>query len=280
MSLNIVIPAIYGIFYGFFQKFHSLFSKFEKDLCFKRRKKIKLSIIYQLKGGVAHPVIHLANVSKSYENGKMALRDINLNIEAGEFIFLTGQSGAGKSTLIKLLFREVLPDSGQIFIANRSIIRLSRKDTVLLRRNTGVVFQDFRLMENKTVFENVAFALKALEYPWPEVQRRVPELLEVLGIDDRAQAFPRQLSGGEQQRVALARAIINNPPILLADEPTGNLDPDTSDELMDIFRQINEQGTTIVMATHDKRIVNNLNNRVLALRKGELIGDHVGGWLL
>ena len=135
-------------------------------------------------------------------------------------------------------------------------------------------------MENKTVFENVAFALKALEYPWAEVKRRVPELLEVLGISDRATAFPRQLSGGEQQRVALARAIINNPPILLADEPTGNLDPDTSDELMDIFRKINEQGTTIVMATHDKRIVNELNNRVLALKKGELIGDQVGGWLL
>ena len=193
---------------------------------------------------------------------------------------MTGQSGAGKSTLIKLLFREILPDSGQIFIANRSIIRLSSKQTVMLRRNTGVVFQDFRLMENKTVFENVAFALKVLEYPWAMVKEMVPQTLERLNILDKAKSFPRQLSGGEQQRVALARAIINQPQIILADEPTGNLDPDTSDELMEIFKGINEEGTTIIMATHDKRIVNEMGNRVLALRKGEIVGDAVGGWLL
>lgn len=225
-------------------------------------------------------MISMVNVNKAYDKGKPALVDISLNIEKGEFVFLTGQSGAGKSTLIKLLFRQVLPDSGQIFIANRSIIRLSRKDTVLLRRNTGVVFQDFQLMENKTVFENVAFAMKVLEYPWADIKKRVPEMLERMGIPDKAKSFPRQLSGGEQQRVALARAIINRPPILLADEPTGNLDPDTSDDLMQLFQQVNDEGTTIIMATHDKRIVNALGKRVLALKQGELVGDAVGGWLL
>lgn len=225
-------------------------------------------------------MIKMSHVFKSYDGGAPALNDITLDIEKGEFVFLTGQSGAGKSTLIKLLFREILPDSGQIFIANRSIIRLSSKQTVMLRRNTGVVFQDFRLMENKTVFENVAFALKVLEYPWAMVKEMVPQTLERLNILDKAKSFPRQLSGGEQQRVALARAIINQPQIILADEPTGNLDPDTSDELMEIFKGINEEGTTIIMATHDKRIVNEMGNRVLALRKGEIVGDAVGGWLL
>ena len=225
-------------------------------------------------------MIKMSHVFKSYDGGAPALNDITLDIEKGEFVFLTGQSGAGKRTLIKLLFREILPDSGQIFIANRSIIRLSSKQTVMLRRNTGVVFQDFRLMENKTVFENVAFALKVLEYPWAMVKEMVPQTLERLNILDKAKSFPRQLSGGEQQRVALARAIINQPQIILADEPTGNLDPDTSDELMEIFKGINEEGTTIIMATHDKRIVNEMGNRVLALRKGEIVGDAVGGWLL
>ncbi len=226
-------------------------------------------------------MITMSNVYKSYEkDGNLALNNVSLHIDKGDFVFLTGQSGAGKSTLIKLLFREILPDSGQIFVANRSIIRLSTKETVMLRRNTGVVFQDFRLMENKTVFENVAFALKVLEYPWAEIKETVPLVLDRLNILDKADAFPRQLSGGEQQRVALARAIVNNPPILLADEPTGNLDPDTSDELMEIFQMINDTGTTIIMATHDKRIVNNMFNRVIALRNGEIVGDARGGWLL
>ncbi len=206
-------------------------------------------------------MIDMANVFKTYDGGNLALKDITLHVDNGEFVYLTGQSGAGKSTLIKLLFREVLPDSGQIFIAGRSIIRLNNRETVKLRRNTGVVFQDFRLMENKTVFENVAFALKVLEYPWNEVKEIV-------------------LSGGEQQRVAFARAVINNPPIILADEPTGNLDPDTSDELMNLFQEFNDEGATVIMATHDKRIVNDTHKRVIALRKGEIIGDHIGGWLL
>ncbi len=225
-------------------------------------------------------MIDMANVFKTYDRGNLALKDITLHVDNGEFVYLTGQSGAGKSTLIKLLFREVLPDSGQIFIAGRSIIRLNNRETVKLRRNTGVVFQDFRLMENKTVFENVAFALKVLEYPWNEVKEIVPKVLERLKIADKATAFPRQLSGGEQQRVAFARAVINNPPIILADEPTGNLDPDTSDELMGLFQEFNNEGATVIMATHDKRIVNDTHKRVIALRKGEIIGDHIGGWLL
>ncbi len=225
-------------------------------------------------------MIDMANVFKTYDRGNLALKDITLHVDNGEFVYLTGQSGAGKSTLIKLLFREVLPDSGQIFIAGRSIIRLNNRETVKLRRNTGVVFQDFRLMENKTVFENVAFALKVLEYPWNEVKEIVPKVLERLKIADKATAFPRQLSGGELQRVAFARAVINNPPIILADEPTGNLDPDTSDELMGLFQEFNNEGATVIMATHDKRIVNDTHKRVIALRKGEIIGDHIGGWLL
>ena len=225
-------------------------------------------------------MIDMANVFKTYDRGNLALKDITLHVDNGEFVYLTGQSGAGKSTLIKLLFREVLPDSGQIFIAGHSIIRLNNRETVKLRRNTGVVFQDFRLMENKTVFENVAFALKVLEYPWNEVKEIVPKVLERLKIADKATAFPRQLSGGEQQRVAFARAVINNPPIILADEPTGNLDPDTSDELMGLFQEFNNEGATVIMATHDKRIVNDTHKRVIALRKGEIIGDHIGGWLL
>lgn len=225
-------------------------------------------------------MIDITNVFKTYDGGKLALNDISLHIPKGEFVYLTGHSGAGKSTLIKLLFREVLPDEGQIFIANRSIIRLNAKETVQLRRNTGVVFQDFRLMENKTVFENVAFALQVLEYPWADVKRIVPEVLERLKIGHKSACFPRQLSGGEQQRVALARAIINNPPIILADEPTGNLDPDTSDELMKVFEEINAQGATIIMATHDKRIVNEMQHRVIALKNGQVYADAVGGWLL
>ena len=225
-------------------------------------------------------MIDMANVFKTYDGGNLALKDITLHVDNGEFVYLTGQSGAGKSTLIKLLFREVLPDSGQIFIAGRSIIRLNNRETVKLRRNTGVVFQYFRLIENKTVFENVAFALKVLEYPWNEVKEIVPQVLKRLKIADKANAFPRQLSGGEQQRVAFARAVINNPPIILADEPTGNLDPDTSDELMNLFQEFNDEGATVIMATHDKRIVNDTHKRVIALRKGEIIGDHIGGWLL
>ncbi len=225
-------------------------------------------------------LIQTVSLGKKYKNGIVALYDIDLSIDYGEFVFLTGESGAGKSTLIRLLFREELPSSGQILISGRSTMRLSKKDIVRLRRNTGVVFQDFRLMERSTVFDNVAFALKAVERPWDEIKKRVPRVLERVGLAGREQENVMHLSGGEQQRVAIARAIINNPIILFADEPTGDLDPRTSMELMELFNEINEQGTTLVMATHDKNIVDTYNKRVLTLSAGRLISDSVGGWQL
>ena len=223
-------------------------------------------------------LIQTLNAGKKYKNGIIALSDINLSIDYGEFVFLTGESGAGKSTLIRLLFREELPSSGQILISERSILRLSKKDIVRLRRNTGVVFQDFRLMERNTVFDNVAFALKAVERPWDEIKKRVPRVLERVGLSGRENENVMHLSGGEQQRVAVARAIVNNPLILFADEPTGDLDPHTSVELMELFAEINAQGTTLVMATHDRSIVDTYKKRVLLLSAGRLISDTVGGW--
>jgi cell division transport system ATP-binding protein len=223
-------------------------------------------------------LIQTINLGKIYKNGIIALSDINISVDFGEFVFLTGASGAGKSTLIRLLFREENPTAGQILIGGRSVIRLSRQDMVRLRRNTGVVFQDFRLMEKSTVFDNVAFALKAVERPWNEIKQRVPAVLERVGLAGREQDNVMNLSGGEQQRVSVARAIINNPLILFADEPTGDLDPRTSEELIKLFLNINAEGTTIVMATHDKTIVDSLNKRVLTLSQGRLIGDEVGGF--
>ena len=226
------------------------------------------------------PLIQTVNVCKTYKNGLTALQDINLTVHHGEFVFLTGKSGAGKSTLIRLLFREEMPTSGQILISGRSVARLSRRDVIRLRRNTGVVFQDFRLMERNNVFDNVAFALKAVERPWSEIKRRVPEILERVGLAGREKENVMHLSGGEQQRVAVARAVINNPLILFADEPTGDLDPNTSEELMQLFLDINQGGTTVLIATHDKTAVERMQRRVLALEKGRLINDTVGGWAL
>lgn len=223
-------------------------------------------------------LIQAMNLYKSFNNGMEALKDINLSIEKGEFVFLTGKSGAGKSTLIRLLFREDLPSSGQIFIAGRSISRLSKIQIVALRRNSGVVYQDFRLLENHNVFDNVALAMKAVEAPWPDIKLRVPEILERVGLGDREKEQVVHLSGGEQQRVAVARAIVNKPIILYADEPTGDLDPQTSEELMTLFNEIHEEGTTIIMATHDKEIVNAAKKRVITLSKGSIIGDTTGGW--
>ena len=222
-------------------------------------------------------LIQTFNVGKTYKNGIAALTDITLNIDYGEFVFLTGVSGAGKSTLIRLLFREEPPTAGQIMIGGRSVTRLTVPEMVRLRRNTGVVYQDFRLMEKGTVFDNVSFALKAVERPWKEIRRRVPEVLERVGLSGREKDHVMNLSGGEQQRVAVARAIINNPLILFADEPTGDLDPKTSAELMELFDEINREGTTIVMATHDQIIVDRMQKRVLTLESGHLIGDTVGG---
>jgi len=219
----------------------------------------------------------MTGVSKSYENGVSALQDINISIEKGEFVFLIGQSGAGKTTFIRLIFREELPTTGQIMVGGRSIIRLSRKEIAILRRKIGVVFQDFRLLPNLNVYENVAFALRVTECPKQHICQRVPEVLEQVGLSHRSNAYPAQLSGGEQQRVAIARAVVNNPMILIADEPTGNLDPETSWELMKLFDEINKTGTTILVATHARDLVDVMKKRVLVLENGKLTRDDVGG---
>lgn len=222
-------------------------------------------------------MIQFFNVTKRYDNGTLALDDISVSIDRGEFIFLVGPSGAGKSTFTRLLIREGVPTKGQIMLDGKSIVRMKSKEIPLLRRKIGFVFQDFRLLQDRTVFENVAFALEAVGVPVNEVRKRVPSVLDMVGIGDKYDCFPDELSGGEQQRVAIARAIVNNPGILIADEPTGNLDPDTSLEIMKIINDINKRGTTIIMATHDSEIVNRMRKRVIVLNKGKIVRDEVKG---
>lgn len=222
-------------------------------------------------------MIQFFNVTKRYDNGTLALDDISVSIDRGEFIFLVGPSGAGKSTFTRLLIREGVPTKGQIMLDGKSIVRMKSKEIPLLRRKIGFVFQDFRLLQDRTVFENVAFALEAVGMPVNEVRKRVPSVLDMVGIGDKYDCFPDELSGGEQQRVAIARAIVNNPGILIADEPTGNLDPDTSLEIMKIINDINKRGTTIIMATHDSEIVNRMRKRVIVLNKGKIVRDEVKG---
>ena len=223
-------------------------------------------------------MIHMKNVKKIYDDtGTIALENINLDVKKGEFMFLVGPSGAGKSTFIKLLLREVVPDEGVLTVNGRDVIRMSKKDVPYLRRGLGVIFQDYRLLPDKTVYENVAFAMQVIEAPRRLIQRNVNNVLEIVGLRDKYKCFPNQLSGGEQQRVAIARAIVNNPTILIADEPTGNLDPETSWEIMDIFLKINAAGTTILMATHDKEIVNVMKKRVIAIEDGHIVRDEMRG---
>ena len=223
-------------------------------------------------------MIHMKNVKKIYDDtGTIALENINLDVKKGEFVFLVGPSGAGKSTFIKLLLREVVPDEVVLTVNGRDVIRMSKKDVPYLRRGLGVIFQDYRLLPDKTVYENVAFAMQVIEAPRRLIQRNVNNVLEIVGLRDKYKCFPNQLSGGEQQRVAIARAIVNNPTILIADEPTGNLDPETSWEIMDIFLKINAAGTTILMATHDKEIVNVMKKRVIAIEDGHIVRDEMRG---
>jgi cell division transport system ATP-binding protein len=222
-------------------------------------------------------LIQLYNVSKIYPAGNKALLDINLKIDKGDFVFLVGASGAGKSSFMKLLLREELPTRGQVFVAGKSLNRMKRREIPYLRRNLGMVFQDFRLLYNYTVFENVAFALRVVEAPARDIPRRVEAVLRLVGLSGKAQALPERLSGGEQQRVGIARAIINNPRILLADEPTGNLDTDTSWEIMNILNEINKRGTTVVMATHAVDIVDKMRRRVIEIENGRLIRDEKRG---
>ena len=223
-------------------------------------------------------MIHLKNVTKIYQqNGVVALDDVTLDVEACEFVFIVGTSGSGKSTLMKLLMHEETATAGDIFVDGRDVVRLSRKEVPYLRRSLGVIFQDYRLLEDKTVYENVAFAMQVIEAPQKIMQHSVNAVLEIVGLREKSKSFPAQLSGGEQQRVAIARAIVNDPKIVIADEPTGNLDPATSWDIMDIFQRINTAGTTIVMATHDRDIVNRLKKRVVEIEGGKIIRDQIRG---
>ena len=222
-------------------------------------------------------MIHMTDVTKIYPTKVVALEHANIDIDKGEFVFIVGQSGAGKSTFIKLLLREELPTSGEIFVNGRDVVRMRSSEVPYLRRELGVIFQDYRLLEDKTVFENVAFAMQVIEAPRKIMQRSVNSVLDIVGLREKYKNFPGELSGGEQQRVAIARAIVNDPAIVIADEPTGNLDPETSWDIMDIFQRINAVGTTIVMATHDKAIVDAMKRRVIAIENGKIVRDEVRG---
>ena len=222
-------------------------------------------------------MIHMRNICKTYDTGAVALDNVNIDIAKGEFVFIVGASGASKSTFIKMLFREELPTSGKLLVNGHDVINMDRKEVPYLRRGLGVIFQDYRLLPDKTVFENVAFAMQVIEAPRRIMQRSVNAVLDVVGLRDKYRSFPSQLSGGEQQRVAIARAIVNDPAIVIADEPTGNLDPETSWEIMDIFQRINKAGTTIVMATHDRNIVDAMKKRVIAIEDGRIVRDQLRG---
>ncbi|MBS5925983.1 MAG: cell division ATP-binding protein FtsE [Clostridium sp.] len=222
-------------------------------------------------------MIEFKNVSKLYNNNVKALSDVSINIESGEFVFLVGPSGAGKSTFIKMILKEVEPTSGKVVVNNTELSKLARNDVPYFRRKIGMVFQDFRLIPNLNVYENVAFAMKVVEATPKEIRRRVPMVLSLVGLSHKYKMFPNELSGGEQQRVSLARAIVNNPSLLIADEPTGNLDPETAKEIMDLLDDINKAGTTILMATHAKDIVDTMKKRVIAIEGGEIARDEKRG---
>lgn len=218
-------------------------------------------------------MIQFFDVTKTFDNGVTALRSVNTHIREGEFVFLVGPSGAGKSTFFSLITREHLATQGHVIIDGRNIERLSRSKVAYLRRSIGVVFQDFKLIETRTVYENIAFALQVTGCPWDKVESKVTRVLDMLGLGQRGRSYPSQLSGGERQRVCIARALVNDPAILLTDEPTGNLDPEISLEIMKIFLDINKRGTTLVVATHDISMVERFAKRVLGLADGRLIKD-------
>ena len=222
-------------------------------------------------------MIEFRNVHKVYDNGSVALEDVSIHIEKGEFVLVCGHSGAGKSTFIKLLSHEVTPDSGTVKVNDVDVTRIKSSKVPYLRRKLGIVFQDFRLLPSKTVFENIAFALEVIEEKPKVIQEKVFNVLELVGLSDKANDLPQDLSGGEQQRVAIARAIVNKPLVLIADEPTGNLDPQTSRDISDLFKAINNSGTTVVMVTHDMDMVSYLNKRVIALEGGRVVSDQMRG---
>lgn len=217
------------------------------------------------------------DVWKTYPNGTNALKGINIRIEKGEFVYVVGPSGAGKSTFIKLMYREEKPSKGQIFLGGFNVSRIKERQIPMVRRSIGVVFQDFKLLPTLSVFENVAFAMEVIETPQKQIKPRVMDVLGLVKLKHKAKMKPSELSGGEQQRVALARALVNNPGIIIADEPTGNLDPDTSWDIMNLFDEINQRGTTVVMATHNREIVNTMRKRVVAIEAGQIARDEQRG---
>lgn len=222
-------------------------------------------------------MIEMIDVKKTYPNGVIALNGVSVKIEPGEFVYLVGQSGAGKSTFIKLIFREEMATSGSVTVNSKDLVQMKWKQVPILRRDIGVVFQDFKLLPKMTIYENVAFALEVVEQSPRQIRKRVMEVLDQVGLKNKARFIPNELSGGEQQRVAIARAIANYPKILIADEPTGNLDPQTSWEIMKILEEINASGTTIIMATHSKEIVNTVKRRVIAMEDGLIVRDEYRG---
>ena len=222
-------------------------------------------------------MIEMMNVTKKYNNGITAINNLSIQIKDGEFVYVVGPSGAGKSTFIKMMYREEKATKGRIRVGKYDLMKIKDRQIPYLRRYVGVVFQDFKLLQHKTVYENVAYAMEVIEKSPREIKRRVEDVLELVNLKHRMNNFPNELSGGEQQRVAIARAIVNTPGILIADEPTGNLDPETSMEIMDILERINEQGTTIVMATHNSQIVNEKKHRVIAIENGQIVRDQEQG---
>ncbi len=239
--------------------------------------KMRTKVEELLQESIEPPIILLENVSKSYQKDVDAVKDVTIEIRKGEFVFIVGSSGSGKSTLIKMLLKEIEPTSGKIYVNGRDITRLRRRLVPKFRRNIGIVFQDFRLLKDRNVFENVAFAQRVIEKPLRTIQRNVPAILSLVGLSDKLEAFPKELSGGEQQRVALARALVNNPLILLADEPTGNLDPKNSWEIMTLLEEVNKRGTTVIIVTHNVDIVNAMQKRVITMNKGVLASDEQKG---
>lgn len=222
-------------------------------------------------------LIELRDVTKKYHRSTTALRDINLSVNQGEFVYIVGPSGAGKSSFIKLLYSEEKLTSGALKVGEFDLNKLKKRDVPILRRSIGVVFQDYKLLPKRTVYENVAFAMQVIGERPKNIKKRVPEVLELVGLKHKMRSFPDQLSGGEQQRVAIARAIVNNPKLLIADEPTGNLDPEISFEIMQLLERINFQGTTVLMATHNSQIVNTFRHRVIAIENGRIVRDEEEG---
>ncbi len=225
----------------------------------------------------SNEIITLTNVSMAYSKGIPALKDVNLHINRGEFVFIVGDSGSGKSTLIRLLLRELTATSGYINVMGYDLTHIRHRKIPKFRRNIGIVFQDFRLLQDRNVYENVAFAQRIIQKSGKEIRKNVPSILAVVGLAGKYKAKPKHLSGGEQQRVAIARALVNKPAILLADEPTGNLDPGNSRDIMELLEQINEQGTTVLVVTHNREIVNDMRKRVVTLKKGVIISDEENG---